>query len=380
MYNVIIIHTPSDERTDALRRSVSHEAQRFGTEVSYLDWALLSEAPDTPSVVVYLGSIAARADPACMERVDSALSLGLPVIAVVDDGALREEQVPEALSGLLAVTWTVGTDVPEGLLTATLEVLGIIEKERRVFISYRQSDAAAVATELHHALTETRFTVFVDRFQTSPPEDVQSRIERELEDKAFVLLLHSPDMHTSKWVRAEITQALESQLPVLVVKWTSTVINIPEIKDLPTVLVEPLGGAEPTRVEQAKLKEIVELVEEHHADGLNRRRRQSIVAARVFAEAKGWEVIEDPPWKLILKRHPVWTLLGVTPRLVQAEDLYELGTYDPSIELPKDVTGWRRVLLQNSTKLHGRYDFLKWVVGERDLELGLGIESLNALL
>lgn len=385
MYNVILVHLPSDNRADRLRSAVSVETNQWNVPIRFLEFSQVAGVLETSAVVVYLGSSSAIQNAQCVNQIQRSLDLHLPIIPVVEDMAYRAQQIPEQLEYIKAISWPVGGDIPQELLSAVLEVLGIIEKDRRVFISYRQSDSANVAIQLHHALAGRRFKVFLDQFQMAAPQNVQERIDEALEDMAFVLLLQSPDMHNSHWVDWEITRALKSQLPVVVVKWTNVTADVTKIREanFPTVMFDPAIDLIADCIRQSKLGEILQSVERYHSEGLFRRRRESIIAAKLFAESEGWQVVEEPRWKLILtrrvgQRNPV--LLAVTPRLARAEDVHELDDW-PTPDLPVVGLTWRKLLLQAATELpQRRRRFLEWVIDRRNLAIGLGTNSLQHLL
>ena len=61
----------------------------------------------------------------------------------------------------------------------------------------------------------SRFDVFLDRFALPPGEDFQKRLDEDLGDKAFVVLLESSDLRNSPWVQHEITYAHSHRIEVL---------------------------------------------------------------------------------------------------------------------------------------------------------------------
>ena len=384
MYSVFLIHMSNDDRASRIRDSISEEARGTGFVIEFPQWDEISTVMNRSAMAVYLGSTQAKSDPECRQKVRKAKALGLPIFPIIEASSPHIEQVPSELEYVKALTWSSNETVPMQLISSVLEVLGINERERRLFISYRQLDAKTVATDLFHALIEKRFQVFLDQFQTTFVENIQERIDEALEDMGFVLLLYSPDMPNSPWVDWEITRALKSRLPILVVRWTTATEEVPKVRDgnLPTIMFDPDVDYMGDVIRYDKLQEILDAVELFHSDGLRRRRRESITAARLLAEAAGWVVAEEPQWKLMLTQHhggqpPV--LLGVTPRLARTEDLYELDSWKPHLEVA-EVT-WRRMLLQASTELpHLRSQLLRWVIATRELKIIPGPSRLESVL
>ena len=78
-------------------------------------------------------------------------------------------------------------------------MLGLVEQERKVFLSYRQIESTQLAVQLHTELVRCRFDVFLDRFTLPPGADFQARLDEDLGDKAFVVLLESSHLRSSRW-------------------------------------------------------------------------------------------------------------------------------------------------------------------------------------
>ena len=167
-----------------------------------------------PQVVAYLGSEAGREDAGVIQVMEAALASDVAILPIVredEDGSVTDK-LPESLRRLNAVPWK-----EDGVAVATsiLRMLGLVEAERKVFISYRQSETRELATQLHTTLVQRGFDVFLDRFSVEPGIDFQRRLEEDLGDKAFVLLLESNGLEESKWVRHEIAYAHAHRIETL---------------------------------------------------------------------------------------------------------------------------------------------------------------------
>ena len=55
----------------------------------------------------------------------------------------------------------------------------------------------------------------MDRFSVEPGVDFQRRLDEDLGDKAFLLLLESENLIESRWVRHEILYALSNRIETL---------------------------------------------------------------------------------------------------------------------------------------------------------------------
>ena len=95
---------------------------------------------------------------------------------------------------LNAVDWTSNRAVA---LTSILRILGLVEEERKVFLSYVRRDSTPIALQLHRALVEAQFDVFLDRFAVPPGANFQKQLDEDIGDKAFVVLLESSELRSS---------------------------------------------------------------------------------------------------------------------------------------------------------------------------------------
>ena len=71
-----------------------------------------------------------------------------------------EEEVPEVLRPVNGVKY--GDDKLDRIVNVAFEELRLLRKKRRVFISYKRSDSAAVANQLYDVLSRNQFDVFLD--------------------------------------------------------------------------------------------------------------------------------------------------------------------------------------------------------------------------
>ena len=165
-----------------------------------------------PTVVAYLADAQSRDDDAIVEALRTARERLLPVLPLTHKRTGLDEILPKIVQPLNAKPW----DRAEAqAVQALLDLLGLIEHERRVFISYARSETSALALQLRTKLSERGFDVFLDRFSIQPADDFQKRLTIELADKAFVLFLETPAAIASEWVEYEIAFAHDHQIALL---------------------------------------------------------------------------------------------------------------------------------------------------------------------
>jgi hypothetical protein len=125
-----------------------------------------------------------------------------------------------------------------------------LREQRKVFISYRRSDAEATAEQIFEDLWAAKYFTFLDKNQLPAGEVVQSRVMSSLAEMDFVLLIDSPDAGRSPWVMAEVTYALERGIPVCAVGLdpSGTTLHLPIAGHTLHLFWDPaLGDAENLR-------------------------------------------------------------------------------------------------------------------------------------
>lgn len=329
-YVVMVVHQGLDDFASEVRealRTATNEILlqpdllkfRYGFDVSYVD-------PNANTAVLYLGSHAGSSDDDIDALLAEALNRQIPVMPLVrssrQQGVLDE--LPPSIRRLNAADW----DRQRGQSLATLlGMLGLVEHERKVFISYRQSESTPLATQLHTELARNRFGVFLDRYSVAPGEDFQRRLDQDLGDTAFMLLIESPELHKSHWVQHEIAYAHSHRIGVLA-------LTKPDVADGDRVLsideafrmrLNPDDLTDEGELTEGRLRHVVLSIELAHARALRRRREQLLGSVRdkLFQGGYDCEPIDD--WAVLATR-PNWkpAVFLVAPRRPRPEDLYDL--------------------------------------------------------
>jgi hypothetical protein len=320
-------------------------------------------ASDAPHrVAVWVGK-----EDADLQSLEYAIAASLPILPVAVDRDFRA--LPALLSALNASVF--GEDLAP-LVEVVLRMLGLSERERRVFVSYRRDDTTPLADQLRHALLDRGFDVFIDRFSIEPGEDVQRRIDIELGDKAFVLVLESPTMHESKWIQHEITYAVQHGLALhsLMVPGVAQHQQIAELDGRR----ESIGLVNGTLPADA-LEDVCLRLEVVHASRLRRHREQMVDALRTWLVEAGFDARVGHDWTVVAERDDERRLYLITPRAPTAADLY--AAHLARVRLDPDATG---VVAHNPRDLDADLVALNsWVAEDRNLRTAV-LEDLCATL
>jgi hypothetical protein len=105
------------------------------------------------------------------------------------------------------------------LAAALLECVGLMRRQRRVFVSYRRIESRAAALQLHDLLASRGFDVFLDTHDIRPGDPFQDVLWHRLVDSDVMVMLDTPGYFDSRWTRQEIGRARAKDIQVLRVIW-----------------------------------------------------------------------------------------------------------------------------------------------------------------
>jgi hypothetical protein len=231
-----------------------------------------------------------------------------------------------------------------------------------------------MAIQLHTALVQRQFDVFLDRFSVPPGVDFQERLDEDLCDKAFVVLLESSNLRDSRWVQHEISYAHSHRIDLLAV-------TMPSVADAD--LVPAIDDAFRIRLAEDDLEEdgetlsersrdvILGRIEVAHARSVRRRREQLVGSLTDSLLRDGCNCDSVEEWSVLATardRRPA--VFFVTARRPQPEDLRtlhfvcgrvteHLGIHDVSASVAHDV--------EHVTEQHR--GLLEWVAEPRSLDV-----------
>jgi hypothetical protein len=221
-YQIGILGTPQDDYQVALRTSIQNMIQPFGLSIGagldILDpTACLTREPKAAFAAVYFGG--AFSEPDSLEALTALVHGNHPVIPVVEDLKTFSSNVPPILRSANGMARGAAGPNLEALAAALLECVGLLRRQRRVFVSYRRIEAANAALQLHDALGSRGFDVFLDAYDVRPADDFQAIVWHRLCDSDVMVMLDTPGYFGSRWTAAEIGRALAKKIAVLGVVW-----------------------------------------------------------------------------------------------------------------------------------------------------------------
>ncbi len=375
-YLVYIFHENCDEWAVLIKEAFKNELHRFNIndtinieeDLQNFNENLLKVKK--PSICIYLGTIEGRDSSVCQDAIESTLSRRIPIIPVVRDLSKINECLPKSLCSINAFLWN-GESSAETLIRRVLEILGLTEKDRKVFICYRRSEGLKMANQLFDNLSSRGFKVFLDRFDIKYGLNFNEEIIKALEEIAFLIVIESPEAYGSDGVLNEVMYALKHNMGLVFIRWPTTVHSIPNTRSLPRINLtsdelESVGDF--CQISSNRIDQIANELEFHHAKGLYLRKHQIIdsLITETLKSFPNYETIKS--WVLLFKNEESEQklLLGITPRLPLPIDLYQLDKISRGLNSQGTI---RTILVHSSENIPNDHrNLLEWIQNGHDLE------------
>jgi TIR domain len=216
LYQLIVLGAPSDEQITELEKFVSQAVQlfglRLGQEVAWvINPTVLSELQKATAAVFFGGNNASQAN------LQSLLQQNIPILPVVSSLTNVRQEIPSVLRSLNCLSYEAGG--AQRVATALLECVGLLPRQRRVFVSYRRDEARQAALQLFDKLSARFFDVFLDTHGIAPSEDFQAMLWHRLCDSDVLIMLDTPNYFASRWTSAEFGRALAKGISILRIAW-----------------------------------------------------------------------------------------------------------------------------------------------------------------
>ena len=167
-----------------------------------------------PAMAVFFGSTAHATDsPFLRELLDDSIIIA-PVVSSLKQ---VNSEIPPQLRHINAME--IGAASIERLANLVLETFRLLRRQRKIFVSYKRTDAQAFADRLYDALDARGFDVFIDVRSVPPAVDFQSELWHRMSDSDVVVLIDTPGFRQSRWTTAELARANATNIQILHLLW-----------------------------------------------------------------------------------------------------------------------------------------------------------------
>ena len=366
-YRLVVAHSGRDELAQALKNAVSKALSDTNIDAGQLEISEELSDNGVNQALAYLASEEGRADRKVNAKIQQALDTNVPIIPIAmnDEEPTVAEKLPESLSQHNAAFWQ---DDGVSVAISLLRTLGLVESERKIFISYRRSETSNLADQLHTALVQRGFNVFLDRFSLYPGDHLPHRIEENLADKALVLLLESNGLQQSEWVLREIDYAVHNHIGILALNLPDCENSVTKIDDKYRFRLTPGDLTKQRTLKPHALARNIEDIDLAHAEALHRRRLQLLdyVTRRLRYDGDSYELVGA--WSVLAIRnegkdaHLFW----LAPRLPAISDFYGLYRLHQRLEgeISQDLKG--AVVYDLPHILGERQELMDWLATVSD--------------
>lgn len=138
---------------------------------------------------------------------------------------IYENDFTSEINGLLADF--NGINISEGIESVVnhiLEGFDLLRRRRKLFVSYRRSDARAIAIKIFDWFESLNYEVFLDTHSVPKGALFQKHLWHQMSDSDIVILLDSKDFLNSEWCEKELTFAENKRIAILRVKFPDSSI------------------------------------------------------------------------------------------------------------------------------------------------------------
>lgn len=232
LYNIAVLGTPTKAQLAALSSHVAQAINRFKLDAGdieiFLNPAKFNPDPKSSAAAIFFGGKSSVS-----LDVSGILDIAsVPVLPVASQATSVSKEIPTGLRALNCVFYR-GPGGADRVFSALLECLGMLPRQRRVFLSYRRSESTPVAIQLFAELSARQYDVFLDTHSVGAGVDFQESLWHSLCDVDVLLMLDSPEYFESRWTAAEYGRALAKGIGVLRVQWpTAKASHITETASL----------------------------------------------------------------------------------------------------------------------------------------------------
>lgn len=220
LYELAILGAATPDEREALTASLRGMIDDFGLvlgdDVLVHDGASVDGRDKRAAfAAVFFGG----ASPGDVETAEALLGASAPLIPTVAPDGDFGRDVPPFLQSANGLKRREDDPQMTELAAALLECVGLLRRQRRVFVSYRRVESRTAALQLHDLLSARGFDVFLDTHDIRPGDPFQDVLWHRLVDSDVMVMLDTPGYFESRWTREEIGRARAKDIQVLRVIW-----------------------------------------------------------------------------------------------------------------------------------------------------------------
>lgn len=221
LYEIAILGSPTEDQIRQLEQCLTEAAQAFKFKVPEEIVMHIQPAHFKPGKRVAAATLFFGAVDLTTQDIDAIIDLqNIPVLPIASTALAVPNEIPAGLRMLNCLF--LDTSSIERIFSAMLECLNLLPTQRRIFLSYRRSEATTAAVQLFAELSSRQYEVFIDSYAITPAVKFQEALWHQLCHVDVLLMLETPGYFESRWPSAEYGRALAKGIGVLGVQWPET--------------------------------------------------------------------------------------------------------------------------------------------------------------
>lgn len=222
IYRIIVLGDEAAGIPPAIMTEIARVAQDFDLTVGN-EIQVVNGSGAVPEPIATVGLFIGSAPPPPLKE-KWILSANIPVVPVVSDLQNCSKELPKEITHLNAVGLS-SPAAPAAIASAALECLGLLPRQRRVFMSYVRKETRDCALQLFDELSARQFDVFLDTHDVRPGEAFQAVLWNRLCDSDVMVMLDSQNYFNRRWTREEFGKANMKKAAILRVAWPGVVAS-----------------------------------------------------------------------------------------------------------------------------------------------------------
>lgn len=206
----------------------------------------------------------------------SSIEYNLLVLPVIKDVKNCGKYIPDQIKSTNALELK-DTDPIEKLKNFVLRYFGLLDVNRKIFISYKRDDCEGLAQKLFDELGKKNFIPFLDSYVIEPGVNFQEHLKHELGDSELMIFINSKNYGSSRWCKEELITASEMQVGIVQLRFNDS----EDVKESAISRIVPLGNMRKREDDYADaIPDIIDEIERYRAIGFELRRKSLVALIR----------------------------------------------------------------------------------------------------
>ena len=218
LYQVGLLGAVDAARVAQMKETLQELVTPLGlaNEIAVVAPAAYDPKNDYASVALYFGAEGLDPDETALINL---MREGTPVVPIVPDLKKFSKMIPACLRAINGLELLPSDKSLLRAANVALEILGLLPRQRRIFLSYKRLESTEAALQLFEYLSSLKYDVFLDTHGVPPGDDFQEVLWQRLSDSDVLVMLDTENYFDSRWTKLEFGHALAKSLVPLRLGW-----------------------------------------------------------------------------------------------------------------------------------------------------------------